>query len=189
MAHANHGRLAGAGVTELILPDPSLVVVIGAAGAGKTTFAARHFEPAEILSSDAYRALIAGNESDQGATRAAFGRLHRTLERRLADRLLTVVDATNLERSGRQALVVRAGAAGLPAIAIVLDLAPATVFARNAGRSDRIVDELVVQRQLQRLRHSLDGRAAHLTGEGFRQIVILRDPLELDELRILRRPA
>jgi protein phosphatase len=176
-------------VTELILPDPSLVVLIGAAGAGKTTFAARHFEPAEILSSDAYRALVAGDESDQGATRAAFGRLHRELERRLADRLLTVVDATNVERSARRALLVRAGAAGLPAIAIVLDLAPATIFARNAGRSNRIIDELVIQRHLQRLRHSLGGPAAGLRGEGFRQIVILRDPLELDEFRIVRRPA
>lgn len=176
-------------MTELILPDPSLVVMIGAAGAGKTTFAARHFEPAEILSSDAYRALVSGDESDQRATRAAFGQLHRALEWRLADRLLTVVDATNVERWARQALLVRAGAAGLPAIAIVLDLPPATVLARNAGRSNRIVDELVVQRHLQRLRHSLDGPAPHLLGEGFRQIVILRDPLELDELRIVRRAA
>jgi protein phosphatase len=176
-------------VTELILPDPSLVVMVGAAGAGKTTFAARHFRPTEILSSDAYRGLIAGDESDQAATRAAFGRLHRELERRLADRLLTVVDATNVERSARQALLVRAGAAGLPAIAIVLDLPPATVFARNAGRSSRIVDELVVQRHLRRLRRSLDGPTSHLRDEGFRQIVILGDPLDLDEFTIVRRPA
>lgn len=140
-------------------------------------------------SSDAYRALIAGDESDQRATRAAFGQLHRALEQRLADRLLTVVDATNVERSARQALLVRAGAAGVPAIAIVLDLPQATIFARNAGRSSRIVDERVVRRHLERLRHSLDGPAAHLRDEGFRQIVILRDPLELDEVRIVRRPA
>jgi Predicted kinase len=176
-------------VTELILPDPSLVVLIGAAGAGKTTFAARHFEPAEILSSDAYRARIAGDESDQRATRAAFGQLYRTLERRLAHRLLTVVDATNIERSARQGLLVRAGAAGLPAIAIVLDLPPATILARNAGRSSRIVDERVVRRHLERLRQSLDGPGARLRDEGFLQIVVLRDPLELDGVRIVRRPA
>jgi protein phosphatase len=176
-------------VIELILPDPSLVVLIGAAGAGKTTFAARHFEPAEILSSDAYRALIAGDESDQRATRAAFARLHRALERRLADRLLTVVDATNVERSARRALLVRAVDAGLSATAIVLDLPPATIVARNAGRSSRIVDERVVRRHLERLRHSLDGPGARLRDEGFRQIIILRDPLELDELRIVRRSA
>ena len=174
--------------TELILPDPSLVVMVGAAGAGKTTFAARHFEPAEVLSSDAYRRLLTGDESDQGATRAAFGRLHRDLERRLANRLLTVVDATNVEPTARRALVSRARTAGLPAIAIVLDLPPATVFARNAGRSHRIVEKVVVQRHLRRLRHSLDSPAERLGGEGFSQIVILVDPLELDGLRIVRRP-
>jgi protein phosphatase len=176
-------------VTELILPDPSLVVLIGAAGAGKTTFAARHFEPAETLSSDAFRALVAGDESDQRATRVAFGRLHRALERRLADRLLTVVDATNVQRSARRALLVRAGVAGLPAVAIVFDLPPATILRRNAGRASRIVAEHVVRRHLERLRHSLDGREANLGDEGFHRVIVLRDPGEVDGLRIVRRPA
>jgi len=174
-------------VTDLVLPDPSLVVLIGAAGSGKSTFAARHFRPAEILSSDAFRSLIAGDESDQRATRPAFARLHRALERRLAGRQLTVVDATNVERSARHALVVRAGSAGLPAIAIVLDLPEATVLARNAGRSGRVVAATVVQRHLARLRHSLDGPARPLHGEGFREIVVVRDARELDEIRITRR--
>jgi protein phosphatase len=176
-------------VADLIIPDPSLVVLIGAAGAGKTTFANRHFRPAEILSSDAYRALVAGDESDQRATRAAFGRLHRALERRLADGLLTIIDATNVERSARRALLARAEAAGLPAVAIVLDLPAATIFARNAGRSSRTVDERVVRHHLERLRQSLDGPTARLRDEGFRQIVIVGQPLELDQIRIVRRPA
>jgi protein phosphatase len=176
-------------VAEVILPDPSLVVLIGAAGAGKTTFAARHFAPDEILSSDAYRALVAGDESDQRANRAAFNRLHHALRRRLADRLLTVVDATNVERSARRALLVRAQAAGLPATAIVLDLPAATILARNAERSSRVVDERIVRRHLEQLRQSLDGPIWNLRDEGFRQIVVLRDPLELDALVIVRRSA
>jgi predicted kinase len=172
-------------VTELVVPDPSLVVLIGAAGAGKSTFAARHFEPSEILSSDAYRALVSGDESDQRATRAAFGRLHRALEERLAGRLLTVVDATNVERSARRALLARAAGAGLPAVAIVL--APATVLARNAGRTGRIVEEAVVQRHLARLRRTLDDPRSYLRDEGFQQVVIVLDPVELDGLEIVRR--
>jgi protein phosphatase len=178
-----------ADVIDLILPDPSLVVLIGAAGAGKTTFAARHFMRAEILSSDAHRALIAGDESDQGATRAAFARLHRTLERRMADRLLTVVDATNVERSARRALLVRARAAGLPSIAVVLDLPPTTVLERNAGRAGRVVDERVVRRHLGRLRASLDGSGPGLRAEGFSQVVVLRDPAAIDRVTIVRRNA
>jgi predicted kinase len=176
-------------VLELVIPDPSLIVLIGAAGAGKSTFAARHFRPDEILSSDAYRAIIAGDEADQRATRPAFTRLHRALERRLGDGLLTVVDATNVERSARQALVVRAASAGLPAVAIVLDLPEATVLSRNASRRGRVVDAAVVRRHLLRVRRSLDGLPASLHDEGFGEVVVLRNEVELDAVRIVRRIA
>jgi protein phosphatase len=174
---------------ELVVPDPSLVVLIAAAGAGKSTFAARHFDPAEILSSDAYRAGIAGDEADQRVTRAAFRKLHWALERRLADRQLTVVDATNIERSARRALLTRAAAAGTPAIAIVLDLPPATILARNRDRTARIVDEPVILRHIKRLRDSLDGLTRVIDDEGFERVVVFRDPVEVDAVRIIRRPG
>lgn len=172
---------------ELVVPDPSLVVLIAAAGAGKTTFAARHFQPAEILSSDAYRARIAGDEADQRATRAAFRQLYRDLEHRLADRQLTVVDATNVEWSARRALLKRAATAGVPAVAIVLDLPPAVVLARNAGRPVRVVNEGVVRRHLARLRDSLGVAASPLDGEGFLRVVVLRDARDVDSVAVVRR--
>lgn len=172
---------------ELEVPDPGLVVLIAAAGAGKSTFAARHFDPVEILSSDAFRARIAGDEADQRATRAAFRQLHRALERRLAERRLTVIDATNVERSARVALLGRAAAVGLPALAIVLDFPPPTVLARNASRSARVVDERVVLRHLARLRETLDRPGPPFDGEGFGRVVVLRDPLDADAIRIVRR--
>ena len=174
---------------RVAIPDPSLVVLVGAAGAGKTTFAARHFDPSDVLSSDGYRALVSGDEADQGATRAAFGRLHRELARRLAQGRLTVIDATNVERSARRALVSRSAAAGLPAVAIVLDLPAPMVFARNAARTGRIVDERAISHHLARLGETLDESTARLEAEGFSQVVILRDPHEVDAVRIVRRPA
>lgn len=173
-------------MTIVAIHDPSLVVLVGAAGAGKTTFAARHFDPAEVLSSDGYRALISGDEANQGATRAAFGRLHRDLARRLALGRLTVVDATNVETAARRALLARSRAAGLPAVAIVLDLPAASVLARNAARAGRVVDELAVRRHLGRLRSTLDGPGAGLQAEGFAQVVVVHDPIELDSISIVR---
>lgn len=176
-------------VAEIVIPDPSLVVLIGAAGAGKSTFAARRFAADEILSSDRFRAIVSGDEADQGATHAAFGRLHRELARRLAAGQLTVVDATSVEPSWRRALLARAAAAGIPATAIVLDLPAETVLARNAARRPRVVDEAVVRHHLARLRASLDGPAPPLLREGFAQVVVLRDPIEVDRVRIRRRPT
>jgi protein phosphatase len=173
-------------MSEVVIPDPSLVVLIGAAGSGKSTFAARHFRPDEILSSDRFRAIVSGDESDQSATQAAFGRLHRELARRLADKRLTVVDATSVEPSARRVLLARAAAAGTPAIAIVLDLPAVMVLARNAARRPRVVDEVVVRHHLARLRAALDGPDAPLLREGFAQVVVLLDAGEIDHVRIRR---
>jgi protein phosphatase len=175
--------------TEIVIADPSLIVLVGAAGAGKSTFAARHFAPDEILSSDRFRAMVSGEEANQAATKAAFVVLHAALERRLADGRLAVIDATSVEPSSRRALLARATAAGLPASAIVLDLPPATVLARNAARPARVVDMAVVRRHLGRLRASLDGPDPALWREGFAQVVVLHDPAEVDLVRIRRRPT
>ena len=163
------------------LPDPALVVLIGAAGSGKSTLATRLFAPAAILSSDAYRALITGDAGDQRVTRTAFSILHRELERRLAAGLTTVVDATNVTTFARRGLLRRAAAHGVPAVAIVLDLDPPVVLARNANRPGRVVPTEAVQRQLAELRASLD-RPGGVEAEGFAAVHVLRSPGELDGL-------
>jgi protein phosphatase len=171
----------------LRIPDPSLVVLVGAAGAGKSTLAARHFGPSEILSSDAYREAVSDDAADQRATRPAFAMLHRELDRRLAARLLVVVDATNVESAARRALVSRAAAARIPAVAIVLALPAALVAARNTGRTGRVVDQSVVDRHLRRLETALaDDR---LRREGFAAVHVVTSAAELDALRIERQPA
>ncbi|MGZ8528482.1 MAG: AAA family ATPase, partial [Candidatus Limnocylindrales bacterium] len=174
-------------VVELSIPDPSLVVLIGSAGAGKSTFAARHFDPSEVFSSDAYRAQISGDPANQAVTRAAFGRLHRDLARRLEAQQLTVVDATNLRRAARRVLLRLAAAGGVPAIAIVFDLPVHVILARNAARTTRVVDEAVVHRHLAQVRAIIDGRETDLDAEGFGLVTIVRDPGELDGITVVRR--
>lgn len=170
---------------EITIPDPSLVVLVGPAGVGKSTFAARHFAPDEVLSSDAFRARVSGDEADQAATRPAFAALHRALEGRLRARRFTVVDATNVEAHARRALIARARAAGLPALAIVLDLDLAAVMTRNGGRRGRVVAEEVVRRHHATLAGALAGD--RLAAEGFAVVVRLCSDGEVDSVRISRR--
>jgi protein phosphatase len=78
------------------IPNLSLVVLIGASGSGKTTFARRHFLSTEIISSDYCRALVSDDENDQAETGDAFEVLHYIAAKRLALGKLVMVDATNV---------------------------------------------------------------------------------------------
>lgn len=175
-------------MSTLVLPDPSLVVLIGAAGSGKSTLAARLFTPDEIVSSDALRATVSGSEADQRASAVAFRILHQTVERRLAKGETAVVDATNTRAEHRRPLLARARAANVSAVAIVLDLPPPDVHAQNAGRTARVVDPEIVDRHLAAIRRTLD--LGQLTTEGFEHVVLLRSTADVSALRLeRRRPA
>ncbi len=119
----------------ITLPDPCLVVLIGAAGAGKSTFASRHFGRPAVLSSDAFRERIAGDPRDQGATRPAFAALHRALARDSGGLRPDHGRRRHQRHGARPGCPASGGAgAGVPAVAIVLDLPADVVLARNATR-------------------------------------------------------
>ena len=168
---------------------PGLVVLIGAAGAGKTTLATRLFARSEVLSSDALRAAVGGDEADQRATRPAFAILHREVRERLAAGRLVVVDATNVEAPARSTLRRLADAAAVPTTAIVIHLPSAEVHARNAARAGRVVPPDVVERHLARL-HGLGATpetiAARLHAEGFATVHVLSSPAEIDAAAVRR---
>lgn len=172
---------------RLEIPEPSLIVLVGAAGSGKSTFAARHFGADEVLSSDAYRQLLTGDEADQRASGPAFRRLHEELARRLAAGRLTVVDATNVTSHARQVLLGRAKDADVPAIAIVLDPPAETVHAQNAGRDARVVPTEVVDRHLDGLRDTI--ASGRLETEGFAAIHHIGGSIAVDDVRVVRRRA
>jgi protein phosphatase len=156
---------------------------VGAAGAGKSTLAARLFPTDQVLASDTLRGIISGDESNQAVTRAAFALLDRLLDRRLRDGLTTVVDATNVTRPARRALLQRAERHGVPAIAIVLDLEPRLVLERNARRSGSPVPIAAVERQLAALARSIAGGS--LATEGFAAVHVLRTPGAVAAFRVV----
>lgn len=159
------------------VPAAALVLLIGASGSGKSTFASRHFDADAVVSSDRLRGELRGDEADQRATDAAFARLHEWLEGRLAAGTLAVVDATNVEWMGRAELINRARHHGRPVIAIVLDLPLQLCLARNTGRP-RTIRAAVVRRQHDELRRSLD----RLDLEGFSAVHVLRSEAEIERV-------
>jgi protein phosphatase len=169
---------------RITLPELSLVVLIGTSGAGKSTFARRHFLPTEVLSSDFCRGLVSDDENNQAATTDAFAVLHFIAAKRLAAGRLTVVDATNVRAAARQPLVALARERDVIPVAIVFDLPERICEQRNWVRPDRDFGPQVIRRQHQNLRRSLRG----LEREGFRHVFVLRSPEEVESVEIVRQP-
>ncbi|MFE4247898.1 polynucleotide kinase-phosphatase [Streptomyces sp. NPDC056910] len=173
----------GSHARTLPVTDLSLVVLVGASGSGKSTFARRHFKPTEIISSDFCRGLVADDENDQSASRDAFDVLHYIAGKRLAAGRLTVVDATNVQQESRKQLVDLARQYDVLPIAIVLDIPEEVCAARNAERADRAgMARRVISRHTRELRRSL----RHLEREGFRKVHILRGVEEADSAEVVR---
>src|SRR5579863_5962871 len=93
---------------KLIIPELSLVVLIGASGSGKSTFARKHFKVTEIISSDVCRGLVSDDENDQTISKEAFELVHFIAAKRLAMGKLVVIDATNVQPESRKTLLALA---------------------------------------------------------------------------------
>jgi protein phosphatase len=162
------------------LPSDALVVLIGIAASGKSTFAARWFAPTAVLSSDRMRAMITDDPSAQGATDDAFDLLHRVLEMRLRRGRLSVVDATNVEDWARGKLLELARRHRRPGVAVVLDVPLAVSLGRNALRAAPRPPAAALRRQHAWLRSSLPS----LADEGFAAVHVLGSVDEIDAARV-----
>ena len=169
-------------MTELSIPELSLVVLVGVTGSGKSTFARAHFTPTEVISSDFCRGLVADDENDQSATRDAFEVLRFIAGKRLAVGRLTVVDATSVQPEARRELVLLAREHDVLPVAIVLDLPERLCAERNARRPERDFGPHVIRRQRSQLRRGLN----RLGREGFRTVHVLRTPEEVEAATVTR---
>ena len=137
------------------LPDPCVVVLAGAAGSGKSTWAAAHYARSEIVSTDALRAAVGTGPADLEASLDAFAVADLVIDARLRRGLTTVIDTLGLEPVRRRDYLDRARAAGLPAVLVVLDTPGRLCRARNVER-DRPVPADALSAQLRKVRTLAD---------------------------------
>jgi F420-dependent oxidoreductase-like protein len=150
----------------LRLPDPTLVVLVGPSGSGKSSWAAAHFEPDQVVSSDRLRAMVGEGEHDLAASADAFAVLDAVVEARVRRRLTTVVDTLGLDAARRAGW--RALAAGLrvPCVAVAFDTPAAECRRRNSSRDHRVPAD-VLSGQLAAYAEQRPALAA----EGFDQVI------------------
>jgi predicted kinase len=170
---------------RLVVPPDAMIALVGPSGSGKSTFAGRVFASNEVLSSDALRAMVSGDEADQSATDDAFRVLHTILDMRMRRGLLTVVDATNVEHWARRLLTDLARRYRRPVAAIVFDLPLEVALEHNARRTDKRRPPSAIRRQHRWMRESLPA----LVGEGFAPIHFISSLDDPNVATVERRPT
>ena len=121
-------------MTAVPLADPAVVVLAGAAGAGKSSWAATRFRAAEIVSSDALRGIVGSGPADLDASVEAFDLLDQIVAARTRRGLTTVIDTLGLDADRRSDYLRLARSAGLPAVLVIMDTPPALCRRRNRDR-------------------------------------------------------
>jgi alkanesulfonate monooxygenase SsuD/methylene tetrahydromethanopterin reductase-like flavin-dependent oxidoreductase (luciferase family)/predicted kinase len=147
------------------LPDPALVVLVGPSGSGKSAWAAEHYGPGEVVSSDRLRAVVGSGEQDLEASDDAFALLDQIVAARLRRGLTAVVDTLGLDPARRRGYLTLARNSGMPAVAVLLDTDPAECRRRNRAR-DQVggsVPAAVLDGQLRRMRAAV----AEIPSEGW----------------------
>ncbi|MDT4981943.1 MAG: hypothetical protein QOG07_3822 [Pseudonocardiales bacterium] len=159
------------------LPDPAVVVLVGASGSGKSRWAQQRYRAQEIVSSDDLRGIVGSGRHDLAASADAFGLLDDILAARARRGLTCVVDTLGLDAERRRGYLALAKSHGLPAVAVVFDVPGALAKERNAQR-DRPVPAPALAAQLARASDA----AAEIEAEGWDQVVVLHSglPAELE---------
>src|SRR3954452_9399402 len=150
------------------LPDPAVIVLVGAAAAGKSTWALEGYRGAEGVSSDDLRGLVGSGPADLAASVDAFDLLEPFLSARHRGGLTPIIHTLGLDTDRRLAWRDAARSAALPAVVVLIDTPGEDCRRRNALR-DRPVPAPVLAEQVRRVAAVRD----HLLPEGWDQIEVL----------------
>lgn len=142
-----------------------LYVLVGLPGSGKSTWLERNRKPS--LSSDALRAALTGDESNQEQNRLVFAQLRALVRARLAAGCAeTWVDSTALTRTERRCWIRLAEMHGCAVEAVFFDTSVEVCRARNSARQRRVPEE-ALERMARRM-------SAPRVEEGFDQVTVIR---------------
>jgi protein phosphatase len=163
----------------ITLPDPSLVLLLGARGSGKTTFARKFFEASEIVSLDECRRMV--GDTGESPSNDALELFQTIVQNRLHSGKFVVIDGDHANADLRRSLTTLAKRHHLFAIAIALKLDERICVERNAFRTDGAVSPYDVKRGAESVRKFVETYVR----EGVREVHVLDSP-EAVEKAVIR---
>ena len=108
-------------MTDARLPDPVMVVLAGAAGSGKSTWAAERFRSGRGRELGCAASNGGSGPADLDATADAFALLDQIVAARAKRSLTTVIDTLGLDPERRADYRRLAREAGLPAVLVIMN--------------------------------------------------------------------
>lgn len=137
-----------------------MYVLVGLPGAGKSTLCKGM--SAVVLSSDAVRAELWGDEAVQRDARKVFAVVYTRAKHALMEGKDVIIDATNITRKARKQAIMVAQSCGVECVAMIAVCDAETAWQRNASRS-RVVPREAFDKMVARY-------SAPSTDEGFAEI-------------------
>ena len=153
----------------LLLPRRSLLVLCGATGSGKSTFAAQRFPATSIVSSDSCRALICDDAASQAFNKDTFDLFYYILRKRMANGFFCVADSTALQAFARKELRSLSRQYGYYGC-LLLFMTPLEVCIQRNQQRARQVEQSVVRYHVNLLSQVLE----EAPGEGWEKIQLVR---------------
>ena len=136
----------------MMFQRPTLFVLIGVSGSGKSTFA-KTFSitgGVRVVSADEIRGMLYGDESVQKDGKRVFEVAYMNARCHLSHCRNVIFDATNTTKAGREKLLDALKRSDCRKVAVLCMTDIDTCIKRNARR-DRVVPEHVIRRQYAQL--------------------------------------
>jgi protein phosphatase len=152
--------------------EQQMIVLVGVSGCGKSTFADKYISEHPdtiLLSSDALRKELTGDENNQQVTGQVFGLIKYKADTAIKSGKSVMVDATSLNPRERKDYLNIADKYNVPAIAYVFERSKDQIIknqekrASNGGRRvpDEIIDKMLAK------------YVCPSQSEGFKQIIMM----------------